>query len=64
MQERSIGVGALGFHALLQKKNIAFESALAKSINMQVFKHIRGKLNDANLELGNERGEAPDAKGT
>ena len=64
MQERSIGVGALGFHALLQKKNIAFESALAKSINMQVFKHIRGKLNDANLELGNERGEAPDATGT
>ena len=64
MQERSIGVGALGFHALLQKKNIAFESALAKSVNMKAFKHIREKLNDANLELGNERGEAPDAKGT
>jgi len=64
MQERSIGVGALGFHALLQKKNIAFESAIAKSLNIKVFKHIREKLNDANLELGNERGEAPDAKGT
>jgi ribonucleoside-diphosphate reductase alpha chain len=64
MQERSIGVGALGFHALLQKKNIAFESAIAKSLNMKVFKHIREKLNDANLELGNERGEAPDAAGT
>ena len=64
IQERSIGVGALGFHALLQKKNIAFESAIAKSVNMKVFKHIREKLNDANLELGNERGEAPDAKGT
>ena len=64
MQERSIGVGALGFHALLQKKNIAFESALAKSINMQTFKHIRSKLDEANLELGTERGEAPDAKGT
>jgi ribonucleoside-diphosphate reductase alpha chain len=64
IQERSIGVGALGFHALLQKKNIAFESALAKSINMQAFKHIRSKLDEANLELGTERGEAPDAKGT
>ena len=64
IQERSIGVGALGFHALLQKKNIAFESAIAKSVNMKVFKHIREKLNDANIELGNERGEAPDAKGT
>ena len=62
IQERSIGVGALGFHALLQKKNIAFESALAKSVNMKAFKHIRSKLNDANLELGNERGEAPDAQ--
>ena len=64
MQERSIGVGALGYHALLQKKNIAFESALAKSLNNRVFKHIKEKLDAANLELGNERGEAPDAVGT
>jgi len=64
MRERSIGIGALGFHALLQRKGIAFESALAKSINMQIFKHIREKLNDANIKLGNERGEAPDAAGT
>ena len=62
--ERSIGVGALGFHALLQKNNIAFESALAKSLNNRVFKHVKGKLDEANLELGNERGEAPDAVGT
>ena len=64
IRERSIGVGALGFHALLQGKGIAFESALAKSINMQIFKHIRSKLDEANLALGNERGEAPDAEGT
>ena len=63
-QERSIGVGALGYHALLQKNNIAFESALAKSLNNRVFKHIKEKLDAANLELGNERGEAPDASGT
>jgi ribonucleoside-diphosphate reductase alpha chain len=62
--ERSIGVGALGFHAYLQRNNVAFESALAKSRNMQMFKHIRSKLNEANLELGTERGEAPDATGT
>ena len=64
IRERSIGIGALGFHALLQGKGIAFESALAKSINMQIFKHIRSKLDEANLALGNERGEAPDAEGT
>jgi ribonucleoside-diphosphate reductase alpha chain len=64
IRERSIGVGALGFHAYLQKKNIAFESALAKSANMNIFKNIRTKLDAANIELGKERGEAPDAAGT
>ena len=63
-RERSIGIGALGFHALLQKKNIAWESALAKSLNIRIFKGIREKLDIANKELGSERGEAPDAKGT
>ena len=64
VRERSIGVGALGFHALLQKKNIAWESALAKSLNIRIFKGIREKLDIANQTLGAERGEAPDAKGT
>ena len=63
-RERSIGIGALGFHAYLQRNNVAFESALAKSRNMQMFKHIRTNLNVANKELGAERGEAPDAAGT
>ena len=63
-QERSIGVGALGFHAYLQKHNIPFESALATSANNKMFKHIREKLNEANIELGKIRGEAPDAAGT
>ena len=63
-QERSIGIGALGFHAYLQKKGIAWEGIFAKSTNIRLFKLIRSKLDDANLELGKERGEAPDAKGT
>ena len=63
-RERSIGVGALGFHAYLQKNNIPFENPLAKSINMKIFKHIRKQLDEANIALGSERGEAPDAKGT
>lgn len=63
-RERSIGVGALGFHAMLQKANIPFESALAKSINNQIFSHIRTKLDEANLALGALRGEAPDARGS
>ena len=63
-RERSIGVGALGFHAYLQRSNVPFESALAKSRNLQMFKHIRKKLDEANKDLGAERGEAPDAAGT
>jgi ribonucleoside-diphosphate reductase alpha chain len=62
--ERSIGIGALGFHALLQKNNVAFEGVMAKVLNNKIFKHVREKLDEANLQLGLERGEAPDAVGT
>lgn len=61
MRERSVGVGALGFHAYLQKHNIAFESAIAKSVNMQMFKGIRERLDLANTKLAEERGSCPDA---
>lgn len=64
MRERSVGVGALGFHAYLQRKGMPFESALAKSTNLQMFRHIRKGLDEANKQLGTERGEAPDAEGT
>lgn len=63
-QERSIGVGALGFHAYLQKHNIAFEGVMAKVANNKIFRTIREGLDVANLQLGAERGEAPDAVGT
>lgn len=64
MRERSIGVGALGFHAYLQSKQIPFEGVMAKSLNTKVFRHISNRLYKANIELGSERGEAPDAVGT
>ena len=63
-QERSIGVGALGFHAYLQKNGLAFEGVMAKSANIRMFKHIRSKLNEANLALGAERGSPSDCAGT
>ena len=64
MRERSIGIGALGWHAYLQKNNIAWESPMAIGRNKTIFRHIRISLNEANQQLGKERGEAPDAKGT
>jgi ribonucleoside-diphosphate reductase alpha chain len=63
-RERSIGIGALGFHAYLQRNGIAFEGVMAKVANNKMFKHIKEGLDDANLQLGKERGEAPDAVGT
>lgn len=63
-RERSIGIGALGWHALLQRKGIPWESSLASSLNKQIFKHVRARLDEANQVLGQERGEAPDAVGT
>jgi len=63
-RERSIGIGALGFHAYLQKNGIVFESVVAKITNRNMFKNIREKLDAANLQLGDERGEAPDAYNT
>ena len=63
-QERSIGLGAMGFHAYLQRHNVPFESAMAKGRNMAIFKHIKSKAEQASRELAKERGEAPDAIGT
>ena len=63
-RERSIGVGALGFHAYLQRNGIAFEGVMAKVANNKMFKHIRSKLDEANLELGGERGSPGDCAGT
>jgi ribonucleoside-diphosphate reductase alpha chain len=63
-RERSIGIGALGFHAYLQRNGIAFEGVMAKVANNRIFKSIREGLDNANKELGLERGEAPDAVGT
>ena len=63
-RERSIGVGALGFHAYLQRCGIPFESPMAVGRNRQIFKHIRGQLDEANQQLGRLRGEALDAVGS
>lgn len=61
MRERSVGVGALGYHAYLQKNNIAFEGVIAKITNNKIFAHIRSKLDEANEQLAIERGACPDA---
>lgn len=59
-QERSIGLGAMGFHAYLQSKNIAFESPMAVGINKRIFSHIKNEALKATHQLATVRGPAPD----
>jgi len=63
-QERSLGLGAMGFHSYLQKNNIALESVTAKELNVKIFKDIKEKAVEETLKLGAERGVAPDMEGT
>jgi ribonucleoside-diphosphate reductase alpha chain len=63
-RERSLGIGAMGFHSYLQKHSIPFESQQAVQINVAIFKSIREQAIAESLVLGKERGEAPDMKGT
>jgi ribonucleoside-diphosphate reductase alpha chain len=60
MRERSIGVGAMGFHAYLQKKGVPFESAMAVGINRNIFRFINTKAYDKSIYLGVGKGVAPD----
>ncbi|WP_420566321.1 ribonucleoside-diphosphate reductase subunit alpha [Thalassobaculum sp.] len=61
MRERSVGLGVMGFHSFLQAQGIPFESALAKSWNMRIFKKIRREADAASVALAEERGPCPDA---
>ncbi len=60
-RERSVGLGVMGFHSFLQARGLGFESALAKSWNLKIFKHINAKANEASMMLAQERGPCPDA---
>ncbi|MCS5550546.1 MAG: ribonucleoside-diphosphate reductase subunit alpha [Gammaproteobacteria bacterium] len=62
-KERSIGLGAMGFHAYLQRHNIPFESVLAKGANKRMFTRIKSEATRATRQLAKERGECPDGKG-
>ena len=61
MRERSVGLGLMGFHSFLQGQNVPFESAMAKSWNMRLFKHLRRGCDAASAVLAEERGPCPDA---
>ncbi|WP_293900435.1 ribonucleoside-diphosphate reductase subunit alpha [Phenylobacterium sp.] len=61
-RERSVGLGLMGFHSFLQSQNVPFESAMAKSWNMRLFKTLRRQCDAASRTLAAERGPCPDAQ--
>jgi ribonucleoside-diphosphate reductase alpha chain len=63
-RERSVGLGAMGFHGYLQSKGIAWESWQAASENYQIFQDIKQQAQYSTYQLAIERGECPDGRGT
>lgn len=66
-KERALGLGTLGWHSYLQSKMIPFESGGFNSAiqhTHKLYNHIKKKAVEASLELGKERGEAPDCVGS
>jgi ribonucleoside-diphosphate reductase alpha chain len=66
-RERAIGIGAMGWHNFLMKNDIPFESGgfnSAAQWNNVIFKKINAEGVAASVQLGAERGEAPDMFGT
>ena len=63
-RERSVGLGAMGFHGYLQAHNIPFEGLFAASFNHRCFSHIRSKSEEATISLAECRGDAPDMAGS
>lgn len=58
--ERALGLGVMGFHNLLMKNMIPFESMQAKELNLNLFKFIENEARHESYELGRQLGEAPD----
>lgn len=63
-RERSLGLGAMGFHSLLQKNMLPWESPLAVSLNRRIFKEIKEAAVQASKYLAHFEGEPQDLWGT
>lgn len=62
-KERSVGLGAMGFHGYLMKKGIAWESKEAEKVNIDIFSTIKLDALAQTQVLAEIKGEAPDAIG-
>ena len=60
---RAVGVGALGWHSLLQSKMLAFEDMEASKLNVTIFKALHDRAYSASRELAKAYGEPSILKG-
>jgi ribonucleoside-diphosphate reductase alpha chain len=63
-RERSLGLGAMGFHSYLQQYGIPFGTPTAIGRNLAMFKHIKSEAVLSSQLLAMERGEPADLLGT
>lgn len=61
-RERSVGVGLMGLHSLMQEKSIPYGSAMTISWQNRILKTIRQNMDRVSKELAYERGPCPDAE--
>jgi len=59
IRDRPLGLGAMGWHSLLQSKGLAFGSEGALRLNQQVFHLIKVRALHETRRLGSARGECP-----
>jgi len=62
-KNRALGLGALGWHSLLQSKMLAFDSSEAFNLNSEIFKVIKDKSYKASEEMAQLFGEPKVLKG-
>jgi len=62
-ENRALGLGALGWHSLLQSKMVPFDSTEAFDLNNKIFKLIKDKSYKASEELAKKFGEPEILKG-
>jgi ribonucleoside-diphosphate reductase alpha chain len=62
-ENRALGLGALGWHSLLQSKMLSFDSQEAFNLNSEIFKAIKNKSYSASEELAKLYGEPKVLKG-
>jgi ribonucleoside-diphosphate reductase alpha chain len=63
MNHRALGLGLLGWHSLLQSKNLSFESMESKFLNVELWKHMKQQSEEASKELAVKYGEPELLKG-